>query len=125
MPAEIRAVRLLAVPSSRVLPLLIVLTFSATLSTSVAFADPRFEAGPAPYEFGHDITSVGIADLNRDGKPDLAAVTGTTASVLLGNGDGTFGAQADFPVQGPNSYAVADLNGDGIPDIATATKCSY
>ena len=42
--------------------------------------------------------SVAIGDLNGDGKPDLAVANegSSTVSVLLGNGDGTFGAKTDF-----------------------------
>src|SRR5438034_2140584 len=42
--------------------------------------------------------TVGIADVNGDGKPDLVTVnTGAnTVSVLLGNGAGSFGPRTDF-----------------------------
>jgi hypothetical protein len=39
-------------------------------------------------------------------------------SVLLGNGDGTFGPPADYPIGSSDYLVVADFNGDGIPDIA-------
>ncbi len=53
---------------------------------------------------------------------DLAIINyqpnNSIVSVLLGNGNGTFGPPSDFPV-GTGSYlAVADFNGDNIPDIA-------
>ena len=38
------------------------------------------------------------ADLNGDGKVDLAGSNANVVSVMLGNGDGTFGAKTDFPV---------------------------
>ena len=38
------------------------------------------------------------ADLNGDGKLDLAGAGANVVSVMLGNGDGTFGAKTDFPV---------------------------
>jgi hypothetical protein len=41
--------------------------------------------------------------------------------VLLGNGDGTFGAPRLIPVgSAPNEVQVGDFNGDGIPDLVTA-----
>src|SRR2546422_2908280 len=50
-----------------------------------------FAAGALPI-------TVGIADVNGDGKPDLVTVnTGAnTVSVLLGNGAGSFGPRTDF-----------------------------
>src|SRR5436190_13360945 len=40
------------------------------------------------------------ADLNADGKPDLAGAGANAVSVMLGNGDGTFRAKTDF-LSGP------------------------
>jgi len=68
-------------------------------------------------------SNVVVADVNRDGKPDLI-VTGFGAplQVFLGNGDGTFKS----PISGPTGLfsgipVVADFNGDGKPDIAVGT----
>jgi hypothetical protein len=67
---------------------------------------------------------VAIGDLNGDGKPDLAVANAgsNTVSVLLGNGDGTFGAKTDYTTGSfPASVAIGDLNGDGKPDLAVAS----
>ena len=46
-------------------------------------------------------------------------------SVLLGQGDGTFGTAQSVAVgSGPVSVAVGDLNGDGPPDLVTANSRS-
>ena len=68
------------------------------------------------------------ADLNGDGKPDLAVANsgGDTVSVLLNNGDGTFAAKVDYPTgTRPLSVAAADLNGDGKPDLAVANETQH
>jgi hypothetical protein len=45
--------------------------------------------------------------------------------VLLGNGDGTFGAKTDFGTPTtPFSVAIADFNKDGLPDLAVANAGS-
>ena len=62
-------------------------------------------------------------DLNGDGKSDLVTVDAgsNTASVLLGNGNGTFQAKHLFTTGiGPGSVAVGDFNGDGKSDLLTA-----
>jgi hypothetical protein len=71
--------------------------------------------------------SVAIADLNRDGKLDLAvsaAQTTTfggpgTVTILIGNGDGTFAVNNGYLVsQFFGSIVAGDFNSDGNPDIA-------
>jgi hypothetical protein len=64
-----------------------------------------------------------VADLNGDGKPDIVTANGfyNTVTVLLGNGDGSFGPPQNLAVGfKPWSLAVEDVNGDGKPDIVTA-----
>jgi hypothetical protein len=77
------------------------------------------------YEAGYGPSWVAVADLNRDGKPDLAVANesgssaGFTVSVLLGNADGTFQAHVDYETATqPSSVVVADFNRDGKPDMA-------
>ncbi len=82
---------------------------------------------------GIPLTVVAIADLNRDGHPDIVAATvfyypycsngyGGTLEILLGNGDGTFQSPATYCSGGDwaSSIAVADVNGDGKPDLVVA-----
>jgi len=48
-----------------------------------------------------------------------------TVSLLLGNGDGTFGEATAFGAgAGPISVAMGDVNGDGRPDLVVANVIS-
>ncbi|MGH7768350.1 MAG: FG-GAP repeat domain-containing protein [Candidatus Binatia bacterium] len=67
--------------------------------------------------------SLTAADFNGDGALDLAAAhfPGNRLSVLLGNGDGTFGHRRSFSTpKGQFAIAADDFNGDGQPDLAVA-----
>ena len=78
---------------------------------------------------------IAIADVNRDGLPDLvvgafcddpatdASCTRGEVSVLLGIQDGSFTPPRTTVVQDGNLWGVtmADLNGDGAPDITAST----
>jgi Bacterial Ig-like domain (group 3)/FG-GAP-like repeat len=84
------------------------------------------------YPTGANPSSIVIADFNGDGQLDLALTStpvgsfpGNVVSLLLGNGDGTFGAPALFGA-GYLSYsaAVGDFNRDGTPDLAVANGAS-
>jgi FG-GAP-like repeat len=64
-------------------------------------------------------------DFNNDGKLDLAVSNegDGTVSIFLGNGDGTFQAQAliTLTVSDPFGMAVGDLNHDGNMDLVVGT----
>lgn len=85
-------------------------------------------AAPVTYPVNNSPSTIAIADFNLDGKPDLAVANagssggpGTTVSILLGNGDGTFQPKIDASVgREPFDLVAADFNDDGKVDVATA-----
>jgi hypothetical protein len=78
--------------------------------------------------------SIAIADVNRDGKPDLVVTneyessanqSNGTVAILLGNGDGTFEPARIYQSGGRYAYTavVADVNRDGNPDLLVTNQC--
>jgi hypothetical protein len=89
----------------------------------VASSRPSNFALQVTYPVGLKPYAVAVGDFNGDGRQDVVVsnIGSDTVSVLLGNGDGTFGAATSFAVGlEPYSVAVADVNGDGIPDVVAA-----
>jgi hypothetical protein len=74
------------------------------------------------YTTGSAPRSLFAADLNNDGKLDLAVANSRSdsAGALLGAGDGTFGPGTTFAVSSrAYSIAVAYFNNDGNPDLVS------
>ncbi|HEX3555075.1 MAG TPA: VCBS repeat-containing protein [Thermoanaerobaculia bacterium] len=92
-------------------------TFVASRLSSPGLGEPRhFRVGAAP-------ASVVIADVNRDGKPDLVVANSGSSdvTVLLGDGKGGFAPAAGSPFpagKNPNDIAVGDFDGNGMLDLA-------
>jgi hypothetical protein len=101
-------------------------TVSVLLNTTpIGVSIPSF-AAQQTFAVGSGPRSLVAADINSDGKPDLAVtnINDKTVSVLLnttpmGGGTATFAPQQTFAVgTEPISVAAADLNGGGKPDLA-------
>jgi hypothetical protein len=88
------------------------------VAASSAPAPPLSFAEPKEYATGDMPVELVSADLNADGKPDLATLHRKGISVLLNRGDGTFQRRRDYRASG-SALALGDLNGDGKPDLAT------
>ena len=72
-------------------------------------------------------TSVAVADVNNDGRPDLVLTKkgSSSVSVLLGNGKGSFSAPVDFPAgTAPGNVVLADINGDGKIDVIVSDSAT-
>lgn len=71
---------------------------------------------------GDGMRNLALADLSGDGAPDIAVTNYWSAgdvSVLINNGDGTFGAETRYATGDRTSGIVAtDLTGDGALDLA-------
>jgi hypothetical protein len=98
-----------------------------TFKAAVPYGSGGFSACCGP-------TSVAVADVNGDGKPDIVVTSacatnmvdcGGSVSVLFGNGNGTFQTAVTYSSGGVYAgfVAIADLNGDGKPDILVVNEC--
>jgi hypothetical protein len=110
---------------------------TATVGVLLGNGDGTFQTavtyGSGGYSSGFLVSSVAVADVNGDGKPDLLVANGCLDSncdsgglgVLLGNGDGTFQTAVPYASggSGADSVAVADVNRDGKPDLLVANEC--
>lgn len=74
-----------------------------------------------------EASGIVAADLDNDGRLDLATANSDSHNVtaISGNGMGSFGAPLPFPVGvTPERLAVADLDGNGSQDLVTANRDS-
>jgi hypothetical protein len=115
-------------------PDLVVANFSNTVGVLLGNGDGTFRSAVTYASSSSGATDpdfVALADLNGDGKPDIVVINHfgqdyltKQASVLIGNGDGTFQPAVGYSTGGqiPVSVAVADVNGDGKPDLLIANE---
>jgi hypothetical protein len=103
-------------------------SFSFTVSTALADGRGGFSTGlvPSYQSGGAGPTSIGSADLDRDGRQDLvvsevANPAAPSVLVLQGTGTATPRAAGEFAVGAfPQNPAIADFDGDGRADVAVA-----
>ena len=85
-----------------------------------------YAAGVLPFALVEgDFTGAGILDLAVANEGLGTAGTGSSISVLLGNGDGSFQPAVDnAPGLQAQSLAVGDLTGNGLPDLIIGRSAS-
>ena len=95
-------------------------------AASVYYGDPggALTAGPR-----YDISlryGTALADLNRDGHPDLITTKYSDVQVRLNDGRGAFGEPVPYTAANTlGRIVVGDFNRDGNPDVATTDLGSY
>ena len=85
-----------------------------------------YATGAYPYKGSHS-ESVTSRDVNGDGKVDLIVANrdNDTVSVLLNDGDGTFGKKVDYATGfHPDFVTSGDVNGDGKADLIVTNRDS-
>jgi hypothetical protein len=91
---------------------------------------PPLFSTPVQLPVGTGPWDVAVADLDGDGKQDIAVSNQGSydVSVAFGNGDGTFTSVAALAVagngSGPQGLLLTDVNGDGKKDVVTGRAMS-
>lgn len=117
---------------------------TALVALASASSQPVSFIAPLDVEAGDQVSSIAVADFNRDGIPDLAVVISTAppagsggVAIMLGRGDGTFGppeivfrtlpdaSTFSSSASSSGSLAVGDFNGDGNPDLAVVNHVPF
>ena len=112
-----------------VLDLVVANQGDGTVAVLLGNGNGTFKAAVS-YPAGSSPEAVAIGDVNGDGHPDIVAASNDGhqgfASLLPGNGDGTFGPAVNWIANFssgaffPDSVVIGDLNHDGKPDIVLA-----
>ncbi|HET6889627.1 MAG TPA: VCBS repeat-containing protein, partial [Pyrinomonadaceae bacterium] len=101
-------------------PIVLIALFVAVMSLPLITASGQtatFSRTDYPFLGNNQI----VADFNGDGIPDLAGCGLTFASIMLGNSNGTFRPQVQYPTGGTSQdLAAGDFNSDGRLDLAVS-----
>jgi hypothetical protein len=97
------------------------------VAASSALAPAPSFAAPKSYATGVWPSGLAVADVNGDGRADLATANygegANSVSVLLNGGSGRFRDRREYVVgESPGSVAIGELNGDRKPDLAVANE---
>jgi type II secretory pathway component GspD/PulD (secretin) len=108
-------------------PITLALLAESVIAPATQFTN-AVPAGSFPrtdYNVGVSPSSVTTGSFNGDASLDVAVVNhgANTVSILLGNGDGTFGGHTDFATGvAPVAVVAADFDKDGRQDLAVANQ---
>lgn len=104
-------------------------SYGGAVSILIGNGNGTFTSSALSPQVGSSPGKMISADFNGDGIPDLFVLNNSygssnVATVLLGNGDGTFTASASSPTISsyPSSVTTADFNRDGIADLAISSN---
>lgn len=76
---------------------------------------------PIVHALDHPTADIAPGDFNADGRPDIAALSGSTIRLFFGRGDGTLEPPLAFNARPfPRAIALGDLNADGRLDVIAA-----